>query len=419
MPQKQKMSFPKKFLWGVSTSAHQVEGENNNQWTKWEKENAKSLSVQASYQYGDLSSWEYSKSMACSEKNYISGRASNHYEMFEQDIELVRKMNMNAFRFSVEWSRIQPERGAWNAEAVQHYKQVLSACKKRNIEPIVTLFHFTLPIWFVELGGFEKRSNIKYFVSFAERILNELGNQVKYVITINEPEIYALHGYYTGSWPPQIQNKFAMRKVLINLSKAHNQISSILHKTSRRYKVAVSKNSAYIYPGDDAWISVRSASIAQYFQDDYFLKKVIKQSDFIGVNYYFSNRIYGYRIHNPNERLNDLGWDMNPDDIQHVLERLDEKYKKPIFITENGLADAKDLDRQWWIAKTIQSMNKAMKNGVRLIGYLHWSLTDNFEWDKGFWPKFGLFSVDYKTFKRTPRKSAIMLSKAIKNIREL
>ena len=163
MQRQPQLRFSKRFLWGASTSAHQVEGGNHNQWSVWEQENAKSLAAQAPYQYGDLDSWDAVKQAAKSPENYVSGQAANHYELYERDLDLLRKMNMNAFRFSIEWSRIQPEKDAWNAEVVEHYRAVLAACKQRSIEPIVTLFHFTLPVWFAELGGFEKRANVKYF----------------------------------------------------------------------------------------------------------------------------------------------------------------------------------------------------------------------------------------------------------------
>ena len=147
------------------------------------------------------------------------------------------------------------------------------------------------------------------------------------------------------------------------------------------------------------------------------MKKVVKNCDFIGVNYYFSNRVYGYRVHNPNDHVNDLGWSMEPEHIQRMIERLYEKYQLPIFITENGTADAKDEYRKWWITQTVMGINKAMTNGAEVIGYLHWSLIDNFEWDKGFWPRFGLFEVDYKTGKRTPRPSAVWFARVLKTMR--
>lgn len=410
--------FSKKFLWGAATAAHQIEGNTRNQWTVWEAENAKSKAAQAKFHWGDLDSWEYVAKEAENPQNYISGAGSDHYHLYPEDFDLLKKLNMNAFRFSVEWSRIEPTEGAWNVEAIDHYKKYVTELTDRGIEPILTLFHFTLPIWFAEKGGFKKRANVQYFVRFADKILQELGTDIKYVITINEPEVYAYESYWLGNWPPNVTDKMATWQVLQNLARAHNQVANLVHSLSRRYKVSIAKNSNFFYAGDDALLSRKYTDFAQYFQDDYFLKKVVKTCDFIGVNYYFSNRIYGYRIHNPDEKLSDLGWDLSPANLQFALERLHEKYHLPLFITENGLADAQDRHRKWWLAQTILAMQKAMKNDVDLWGYLHWSLLDNFEWDKGFWPRFGLVHIDCKTKKRTPRSSSVWFAKVIKKLRQ-
>jgi beta-glucosidase len=414
---KQTLQFPKRFMWGASVAAHQVEGGQHNQWSVWELEHAKALAAQAQYQYGDLPSWDKIKTAARNPENYISGDAAKHYDLYERDFDVVKKMNMNSFRFSVEWSRIEPEEGVWNAEAIEHYVQYVSELKRRNIEPIVTLFHFTLPVWFAEKGGFEHRKNVQFFTRFAEKILTELGSSIKHVITINEPEVYATESYYNASWPPAVSSKRKWLAVVNNLAVAHNRTAKIIHSLNRRYKVSIAKNSNYFYAGDDAFLTQKSAALFQYFQDDFFIKKVIKQCDFLGVNYYFSNRIYGYMIHNPDVRVSDMGWDLNPSSLEHTLVRLHEKYDIPIIITENGLADADDEHRQWWITQTILAMQKALDAGVKLEGYLHWSLLDNFEWDKGKWPRFGLIEVNYQTFKRSPRPSAIWYAKLLRKIR--
>lgn len=417
MPKKTELKFPNNFLWGVSTSSYQVEGGAHNQWSVWELENAKSLAAQAPYQFGDLDNWKQIELDARRESNYVSGAAANHYEQYERDFELARRMNLAAWRFSVEWSRVQPDEGAWNVEAVQHYKRYIQELKKRGLEPIMTLFHFTLPIWFTDKGGFEKRGNIKYFTQFVDRIVGELGTQVTYIITINEPEVYASESYYKGAWPPQRQKRLTMIQVLSNLAIAHNRAADIIHAKNRRFKISVAKNSAFIYPGDDSRLSVKSAATAQYLADDWFLKKVIKKCDFLGVNYYISSRIYGYRTHNPNEVVSDLGWDMQPENIGWVADRLYEKYDKPIMITENGLADANDEHRKWWLTQTILGLQRSLQNGTELLGYMHKSLIDGFEWDKGFWPRFGLVAVDYKTQKRSPRPSAVYYANVVKKIR--
>lgn len=412
--------FPKKFLWGAATSAHQVEGDTYNQWSVWELENAKSKAAQAKFQWGDLPNWPLIEKEATDPHNYVSGKGTAHYKLFMKDFDFLEHMNMNAFRFGVEWSRIEPTEGAWSVEAITYYKAYLRELKRRGIEPVVTLFHFTLPVWFVEKGGFEKRKNVAYFTQFAEKILRELGSDVTYVITLNEPDVYVYQGYWTGDWPPNlVSQKWKFWRVANNLAYAHNKTADMIHSLSRRYKVSIAKNSAYFYPGDDAWLSRKAADIFQYLHDDWGLKKVIKRCDFIGVNYYFSNRVYGYRVHNADERVSDLGWDLSPEDIQFALERLHDKYKKPIIITENGLADHEDMNRRWWLTKTLIGMQNAMDNGVKIEGYLHWSLLDNVEWDKGRWPRFGLVAVNYETFERTLRPSGEWFGKVIKRLRNL
>ncbi|MDB5167487.1 MAG: putative beta-glucosidase [Candidatus Saccharibacteria bacterium] len=412
-----KHQFSKRFLWGASTAAHQVEGGNHNQWTVWELENAKAKAAQASYHYDHYVSWERVKDQAKNPSNYVSDTLADHYNRYEEDFKLLGDMHMNAFRFSVEWSRIEPEEGAWSAEAITHYKQYVRALKKRGIEPVVTLFHFTLPVWFSEMGGFEKRSNVKYFTRFAQKIVSELGLEVRLIITINEPEVYATESYYHQNWPPAVHSYYKWWRVVNNMAYAHRQAAKAIHKLHRHYKVSIAKNSNFIYPGDNAWLSRISAALSQYFQDDYFIKKVVRHCDFLGINYYFSNRFYGDRIHNPDQKLSDLNWDMHPADIQFTLERLHGKYQIPIIITENGLADAEDSYRKWWITETITAMQRAIKNGVQLQGYLHWSLIDNFEWAYGRWPRFGLAAIDYSTGKRTLRPSARWFGRVIKNLR--
>lgn len=411
------LQFPKKFLWGAATAAHQVEGNTHNQWTVWELENAKSLAAKAEYQFEELDSWPMIQEAAKNPHNYVSGEATDHYNLYVEDFDLLKKMNMNSFRFSVEWSRIEPEEGAWNAEAINHYKQYVSELQKRGIEPVVTLFHFTLPVWFAGMGGFEKRSNVKYFTRFAQKIVSELGLDIRFIITINEPDIYVYESYVQGAWPPNVTSRWKALHVLHNLAYAHRKTAEIIHAMNRRYKVSVAKNSQYYYAGDNAWLSRYSAAIMQYIQDDYFLKKVTKHCDFIGVNFYGSSRVYGYRVHNPDKRVSDLGWDLSPADIEHALERLYEKYKLPLIITENGLADGEDENRQWWIGQTLLGIQRAMDNGVKVEGYLHWSLLDNFEWAHGFWPRFGLVHVDYKTKKRSLRPSAVWYGKVINHLR--
>jgi beta-glucosidase len=423
MPERQtaklSLKFPKRFLWGAATAAHQVEGGTHNQWSVFELENARALASKAPHIHSWLPVWEEVKDQATDPNNYISGKATDHYNRFEQDFDLMKKMGLNAFRFSVEWSRIEPEEGKWNSEAIAHYRDYIKALKDRGIEPMMTLMHWTLPVWFHDMGGFEKRSNVKYFVRFAEKVLQEIGTDVRYVCTINEPEVYMYYGWVAGEWPPNKTSKWKAFRVYMNLAAAHRRVYKAAHKISRRFKVGLSKNCAHHYPGDDAVVSRFSALFAEWAADHFFLNRVRRQQDWLGLNYYFSNRYYGYRVHNPEEYLNDMGWDMQPENIEHVIERLHDKYKVPIIVTENGLADRNDTYRKWWITRTLIGINKAILSGAVVDGYLYWSLLDNFEWAHGKWPRFGLIEVDYETFERKPRKSALWYSRLVKQMRGL
>lgn len=412
-----KYRFPKKFLWGVATSAHQVEGGNHNQWSVWELDHAKALATSAEYHYDDLDKWPQLKRLAKTPANYVSSKAVDHFNRYESDFKLATDLGVDSFRFSIEWSRIEPEEGAWDVEAITHYRQYLKAVKQAGMQPIVTLFHFTLPTWFAEKGGFEKRVNIQYFLRFVEKILAEYGPDLKYIITINEPVVYASNSYLQGIWPPSLSSKTKMWRVLNNLIKAHNRAAKLIRNTSRKYQVSMAHNVSYVYAGDDARLSEWSAAVADYATNHYVLKRTIKTSTFIGLNYYFSSRIYGYRQHNPDHQTSDVGWDMQPANIRYVLEDLSDRYDKPILITENGVADVDDDHRKEWLTQTVSAMNKAIGNGVSLLGYMHWSLLDNFEWEKGRWPRFGLYSVNYATMERTARPSAAVYKKIIKTMR--
>lgn len=419
MTDSKKNGFSKHFLWGAATAAHQVEGGNHNQWTVWELENAKAKAAQAEYHYHDYPSWDRVKEEAKNPSNYVSDMLGDHYHRYKEDFDLLQKMNMNAYRFSIEWSRVEPKEGSWNSEAISHYKEYVAELRRRDIEPVVTLLHFSLPTWFTDKGGFVHRGNVKYFVRYAEKIMSELGSQIRFVIIMNEPEIYAYESYRMQEWPPAESSSYKLWRVLNNQAVAFRRASKRIHGLNRRVKVGVSKNSVFFYPGDTAQLSQISARVLQYFQDDYVLKKFTRHSDFMGLNYYQSERVFGYRVHNPeNQPYNDLNWMMTPADIEFVLERWWTKYKLPIMITENGLANGEDQYRQWWLKETIVAMQSAIKRGVNVIGYMHWSLMDNFEWAYGRWPRFGLVAVDYKTGKRTLRPSAVWFGKVIKRLRD-
>ncbi len=414
---KLQLNFPKSFLWGASISTHQAEGGNHNQWSIWELETARTKVAQAEYNYGHLPRWKKIKPLVTNPDNYVSGDACDHYNLYQEDFSLAKKLNFTALRSGVEWSRIEPEEGVFNEEALQHYKQYFSSLKKQGMTPIITLWHWTFPDWFAAKGGFEKRGNIKYFTRYVTKITEQLGEYFQYVITINEPTVYSAMSYHERRWPPEQGSTIMMVRVLLNLARAHRKSYRIIKKINPKARIGIAHHCTYYYAGDDAFISKITARISNYAMNFFFINRIHGKQDYMGLNFYFANRVIGTRVDNPNNLVNDLGWDMQPDKVGLMAALLYKKYNLPILITENGVADSEDAYRKWWIIESVKSINTAIQNGVSFLGYIHWSLLDNFEWAEGFWPRFGLIEIDYKTKKRTIRPSAQWYGRMIKAIK--
>lgn len=404
--------------WGAATSAHQVEGKTHNQWTVWELEHAAELAKNAETKYAHwLPRWNEIKEEASQPENYVSGIAVDHYERYEEDFDLAQQLNLNSLRISIEWSRVEPREGEWDEAAIEHYKEVLMALKRRGIEPFVTLWHWTMPIWFVEKGAFERRTNIKYFLRFTEKIAIELKAHVNYIITINEPNVYVGLGYRAGVWPPQKRSLVKFLFTFRNLLTAHKQAYDMLKKIKGELSIGIAVNANYSYPGDRSWLSRSVARFRNWGWNWVTFDRLKSRQDFIGINYYQSDRIFGFKTHNPDAKQSDLGWNMEPAHIEFALLEAKQRYNKPVIVTENGLADAKDQNRQWWLEETLKGMSAAIKRGARIDGYLHWSLMDNFEWADGFWPRFGLIEVDRGTLTRKVRPSAEWFGGVVKQIK--
>lgn len=405
--------------WGASTSAHQVEGGNHNQWSVWELENAADLAKNASAKYEHwLPRWDEIKVEATKPENYVSGIADDHYNRYEEDFDILTSLNMNAYRFSIEWSRIEPEEGKWDEDEVEHYRKYLKALKKRKIEPFVTLWHWTMPTWFTDKGDFEKRTNVKYFVRFVEKITQELGDLFTYAVVLNEPNTYVGMSYGINEWPPQGKSKLTGFYVYQNLALAHRRSYRVVKELYPDTQVGLTTNDSYYYSGDGKFLSKNISKLGMELTNWYFINRTRKEQDYIGLNYYQSNRIIGVKTVNPNKIQNDYGWDMQPRNIEHLIVDAYEKYSLPIVILENGLADKDDINRKWWVQETLKAMRRAIENGAKIDGYLHWSLLDNFEWADGFWPRFGLVEVDRKTLARTVRPSAKWFAKQIEAIQK-
>lgn len=411
--------FPEQFFWGASTSSYQVEGGNSNQWSEWELANAKELAQLAHTRLGDMTNWKDIREEAETPENYVSGAGVEHYRRYEEDFDIAKKLHLNSFRFGVEWSRLEPEEGMWDAKEFQHYKDYISSLRTRGLEPFMNIWHWTMPTWFAQKGGFEKRENIKYFEAFVEKVSQELLGDVTYVITLNEPNVYATFGYLTGEWTPEKRSVPTFLKVYLNLARAHRSAYAIIKRHKPHARVGVASQLANMQAKrPHNFFDELSTKWMRYFWNWWFLNRIKHQQDFVGFNYYFTDYYTGMlKRSNPHVPINDMGWYMEPEGLYPLLLRVWSHYKKPIVITENGVADSSDQYRRWWIEETIVAMERAISEGVKVQGYFHWSLLDNFEWKYGWWPKFGLVEVDRKNgMKRTIRPSAKWFAERIKNI---
>lgn len=398
---KQTLKFPQGFLWGAAGSAYQTEGNNyDSDWWSWEH------SVQRA---------EELKKQGKDPKKYYSGIACDFYNRYEEDFGLARHLNHNAIRFGLEWSRIEPRQGEYREEVLDHYEKMLQAAKANNLQVFLTLHHFTMPFWFLKNGGFTKKENLFAFLKFAEVAAKRFGQYVDFWVTINEPEVYATHAYFLGKFPPQEKSFFTCLKVANILIDAHNQAADIVRFESRKPVGLAYHLNDFQSTGR---LSEMTTALAHYASNEYILNRTIEHCDYIGVNYYNHHHIglFGFRKHShSNHDTTDLGWSIHPDGIERVLLNL-KKYNKPVYITENGLADEKDLKREKFIKDHLYYVHKAISRGVDVRGYLYWSLVDNFEWHEGFWPRFGLIEIDRGDFlRRKVRYSATQFAEICKN----
>ncbi len=419
MQKDEKQLFPRDFYWGASTASHQVEGGTVNQWSEWELAHAKELAATAEERLSWVPVWSEIKKQAQTPSNYVSGKGVDHYKRYQIDFKIAKQLNLNAFRFGIEWSRIEPQEGVWDDKELEHYRKYISDLVNEGLEPFLNIWHWTMPTWFTDKGGFENKSNLKYFDRFVEKIANEYGNQLKYIITLNEPNVYASFSYLTGEWVPQVKSLWRFLKVYNNLMIAHKRSYKILKQNHKHLQIGVAAQLANIQAKrPHNWFDQFSTRYMRIFWNWWFLTRIKKHQDFIGINYYFTDYYTGMlKRQNPKVPLSDLGWYLEPEGLYPLLIRVWARYKMPIIVTENGLADSKDEQRRWWIEETIIAMERAISEGVDLRGYLHWSLLDNFEWKYGWWPQFGLVEVDRKTMKRTVRESAKWYAKRIAEYR--
>ncbi len=418
-----KLEFPKNFYWGSATSAHQVEGNNHNDWSEWEKANALRLaSLAQGKQWPDYILERYPSPLQ--EENYISGRACDHYNRFCEDFDIAKQLGHNAHRFSIEWSRIEPEEGKFDEKEIEHYRQVIKALRERGLEPFVTLWHWANPVWFAQKGGWLNKDAPKYFERYVNKIVLSL-KDVKFWITLNEPAVYASLSMIKGTQPPGDKNILKAARTKTNLIEAHKLAYKTIHLISNSALVGVANSVNFFIPHKNKLYNKILVKIISYLEGGFF-RKIEKNIDYVAFQYYRSMET-GFKLGgsflgiiennlDSGEERTDLGWKVYPEGIYYFLKDL-KKYNLPIYITENGLADVRDEKRAQFIREHLKWVNKAISEGVDIRGYFYWSLMDNFEFVeiRGFWPRFGLVEVDYKTMERKIRNSAREYKKIIEN----
>jgi beta-glucosidase len=410
-----KYEFPKNFYWGTATASHQIEG--GNIYNDW---------------------WEF-ESQGKVKDGQISGSACDSWNRYEEDFDLIQKLNNNAYRFSIEWSRIEPEEGKFNEEALNRYKDMIISLRKRNIEPFVTLHHFTNPLWIAKKGGWLNPETIEYYLRYVEKVVKEFKDLVKYYMTINEPNAYAFMAYLYGEFPPQKKSLKKMLKVLNNMVKAHAKAYKLIHDIRKDAEVSIAYNVLLIEPlNPKSFIDRKIANFADRIYNQVFIETIITGKfsspllkedipyakdtlDYLGINYYTRILMGIKTFFNPllsastNNERSDFGWEIYPEGFYKVVKRFWELTKKPIYITENGISDAKDDRRPKYLISHLIALHKAIKEGVDVRGYFHWSLMDNFEWAEGFKQRFGLFETNFDTKERIWRESAKLYSEIAKN----
>jgi beta-glucosidase len=395
--------FPDNFYWGAATASYQVEGGiENNDWAKAENEG----------------------------RVPVCGTACDHYNRYEEDFDIAQSLGHNAHRLSVEWARIEPEEGKFDEEAVEHYRKVLLALRARGIKPFITLWHFTQPLWFSERGGFERNDSPELFARYTAYVVSRLSDLCNDFSTMNEPNVFGSNGWLRGSWPPfkrfsltdliSITNSgktyeskaqrgltplFVYMRVMNNLVHAHNRSYVEIKKNAPQSDVSVVKH-VILFHANGNPINKVIAGIANYFWTYKFMNRVHRQCDSIGLNYYFHKKFGD----NASYEKTDMDWDIYPEGIEDALIML-ARYNKPLFVSESGLADARDIHRADYIRRQVMATWRALQRGADVRGHMYWSLLDNYEWALGFDKRFGLVEIDYNSLERKIRPSAYMYKK--------
>jgi beta-glucosidase len=389
-----KFRFPPGFLWGAATSAHQVEGGcDSNDWASWEN----------SYD-------EYARPRV--KNGAKAGWAADHWNRYRQDLALLQQLGCNAYRFSIEWSKVSPKPGVWDQRALNHYLEKCAFLREKNITPLVTLHHFTIPLWLYEKGGFEHPDAVNYFTDYVAKVAETLGTYVDFWTTFNEPVIYAVMGWQQGLWPPGKKDLYLTAQVLYHILKAHFQAFRTIHEIDRydadgdgiSCQVGIAKSLMIFDPAHSWWLpdwlvagiadQRMNQAVLEAFHTDSFkfylgkmgwykrrIPGLSETLDWFGLNYYtqilcrsdYKSESNIRQYANPRLAKTDMGWAVYPAGMYRALNRV-KFYGVPLYVTENGIATQDSELRRKFILEHIDAVHEALLDKVNIRGYFYWSL---------------------------------------------
>ncbi len=420
---KSELAFPAHFKWCVATSAHQIEGDNRH--SDW---------------------WRFEQIPGNIADGRPSGAAADHWNRLEGDVELLAALNVNQYRFSVEWAKIEPAPGQWNQDALDHYQREIDLLRSRGIEPFITLHHFTLPQWVADRGGFEWQGLAEAFERYVDQVFTTIGHDVRDWVTINEPQAILAAGYIEGVFPPQKKDLRGVGRPTIEIIRAHARAYHRLHALARERNQPIRVGMAHhlrVFDPASGWnlLDRWAASILDQVGNwaipdalthgrlrlkipftlnvDERIPEAAGTQDFLGFNYYSRDLVRFNPSHSAlverrvrrGSPVSDLNWEIYPKGFYRLLKRISARYPhQPIVITENGTADHSDVFRSQFIVDHLKWLKRALDEGVHVENYCHWSLMDNYEWAEGFEPRFGLYEVDFSTQERRLRASGALFS---------
>ena len=376
-----RIEFPAGFLWGTATAAHQVEGGNwNNDWWMWEHDPSSNVAEP-------------------------SGDAVDHFHRYPDDIALLAQLGFTTYRFSIEWSRVEPEQGEFSKSALDHYRRMCATCHENGIAPIVTFHHFTTPRWVCHEGGWEEPDTASRFARYVERTTAALGDLMSWACTFNEPNIVATMGYLAGVFPPGRRDPQLRRAVNDIIIDSHRRAVDIIRAGPGNAPVGLTLAMTDYQAVDGG--EQRRDRIRRNMEDVYL--EAARQDDFIGVQTYSRARVGPDGAMGPEDgvELTQMGYEFWPDALEATIRRAWEVTGGvPILVTENGIGTDDDTRRIAYVSQALAGVGRCLADGIDIRGYTCWSAMDNFEWALGYMPTFGIIAVDRETQERTPKPSA-------------